>query len=97
MKNNVGVHQHFDCAACRREADAGKQGVRGLQFVKYGVTNGLEAGIVKGDGNEKPIGMVRQVGEGVSVTNGAYPAKAKVAVNEASPRSSAADCTTAIG
>lgn len=52
------------------------------QILYEALANGLEAGIVKGDGNEKPIGMVRQVGEGVSVTNGAYPAKAKVAVND---------------
>ena len=44
------------------------------------LANGLEAGIVTGDGNGKPIGMNRQVGEGVSVTGGAYPAKAATTV-----------------
>lgn len=44
------------------------------------LANGLEAAIVTGDGNGKPIGMNRQVGEGVSVTGGAYPAKAAVSV-----------------
>lgn len=52
------------------------------QILYEALANGLEAGIVKGDGNEKPIGMIRQVGEGVSVTNGAYPEKAKVAVSD---------------
>lgn len=49
------------------------------------LANGLEAGIVTGDGNKKPIGMNRQVGEGVSVTGGVYPKKAAVTVNELSP------------
>ena len=52
------------------------------QILYEALANGLEAGIVKGDRNEKPIGMIRQVGEGVSVTNGAYPEKAKVAVSD---------------
>ena len=42
--------------------------------------NGLEAGIVAGDGNKKPIGMVRKVGDGVTVTGGAYPKKTAIAV-----------------
>lgn len=43
--------------------------------------NGLETGIVNGDGNGKPIGMTRQVGEGVTVTGGVYPQKTPVVVN----------------
>lgn len=39
------------------------------------LANGMEAGIVSGDGNKKPIGMNRQVGEGVTVTGGVYPEK----------------------
>lgn len=42
--------------------------------------NGLESGTITGDGNDKPIGMVRQVGEGVTVTDGAYPEKEKIVV-----------------
>ena len=45
---------------------------------------GLEYGIVAGDGDEEPIGMIRQVGEGVSVVDGAYPAKEAIAVNDLS-------------
>lgn len=48
------------------------------------LANGLESGIVKGDGNGKPIGMIRQVGDGVTVTGGAYPAKAKITVSDLS-------------
>ena len=46
------------------------------------IANGLEAGIVSGDGNKKPIGMIRQVGSGVTVTDGAYPAKDTIAVTD---------------
>ncbi len=52
------------------------------QILAEASANGLESGIVKGDGNNKPIGMVRQVGEGVTVTGGVYPAKAKITVND---------------
>lgn len=55
------------------------------QVLYEAVANGLEAGVVKGDGNGKPIGMNRQVGDGVSVTGGAYPEKSKVAVADLSP------------
>jgi len=47
--------------------------------------NGAEAGIVTGDGNNKPIGMIRQVGDGVTVTGGVYPVKAKIKVSDLSP------------
>ena len=46
------------------------------------LANGLEAGIVSGDGDEEPIGMIRQVGEGVSVVGGVYPAKEAIAVSD---------------
>lgn len=49
------------------------------------LANGLEAGIVNGDGNGKPIGMTRQVGEGVSVTGGAYPKKNATPIKDLSP------------
>ena len=47
--------------------------------------NGLEAGTVAGDGNGKPIGMNRQVGDNVTVTGGVYPVKAPVSVTDLSP------------
>lgn len=46
------------------------------------IANGLEEGLVDGDGNTAPIGMTRQVGPGVSVVGGAYPRKAAVAVQD---------------
>ena len=48
------------------------------------LANGLEAGVVAGDGDEEPIGMIRQVGEGVSVVGGVYPAKEQIAVTDLS-------------
>lgn len=39
------------------------------------LANGLENGIVCGTGKDMPIGMNRQVGEGVTVTGGVYPEK----------------------
>lgn len=54
------------------------------QILYEALANGLEAGIVKGDGHEKPIGMMRQVGDGVTVTGGVYPAKEKIKVNDLS-------------
>lgn len=43
--------------------------------------NGLEDAIIAGDGDKKPIGMMKQVGEGVVVTSGKYPDKEAVKVN----------------
>ena len=46
------------------------------------IANGMEAGIVNGNGKSAPIGMTRQVGPGTTVTDGVYPQKAKVAVSD---------------
>ena len=46
---------------------------------------GLEAAIINGDGNNKPIGMNRQVQDGVVVTGGVYPLKAEVVVTKLDP------------
>lgn len=45
---------------------------------------GMETGAVSGDGKDKPIGMVCQVDEGVSVVSGKYPKKAAVTVTDLS-------------
>lgn len=55
------------------------------QILYEALANGLEAGIVSGDGNLKPIGMTRQVGDNVTVTGGVYPEKNKITVNDLSP------------
>lgn len=57
--------------------------VRQVLYEAY--ANGLEAGIVAGDGNGKPVGMNRQVGDNVTVTGGVYPVKAPVTVTDLSP------------
>lgn len=57
--------------------------VRQVLYEAY--ANGLEAGTVAGDGNGKPIGMNRQVGDNVTVTGGVYPVKAPVSVTDLSP------------
>lgn len=46
---------------------------------------GLEEAIINGTGKNQPIGMVRQVGDGVTVTDGVYPEKTPVAVTDLSP------------
>lgn len=47
--------------------------------------NGLEAGIIAGTGKNQPIGMMKQVGDGVTVTDGVYPDKTAVAVKSFDP------------
>ncbi|MCO1599759.1 phage major capsid protein [Desulfosporosinus nitroreducens] len=49
------------------------------------LSNGLEAGIIDGTGKEMPIGMNRQVGTGVVVTDGVYPLKNTVPVTALDP------------
>lgn len=44
------------------------------------LANGLEHGIVQGTGKDEPIGMMRQVGDGVTVVGGEYPMKKSIKV-----------------
>lgn len=46
---------------------------------------GVEEGIINGTGKDMPIGMNRQVGTGVVVTDGVYPLKATVPVTKLDP------------
>ena len=46
---------------------------------------GLEEGIINGTGKDMPIGMNRQVGDGVSVTDGVYPVKEVIKVTALDP------------
>ena len=55
------------------------------QVLYEALANGLEVGIVTGTGNDMPIGMDRQVGDGVTVTGNVYPEKSPVAVSDLSP------------
>lgn len=56
------------------------------QILAEALANGLEAGFVSGDGNNKPVGMDRQTGDGVSVTGGTYPQKTPISVSSLDPR-----------
>lgn len=44
--------------------------------------NGLEDGIINGTGKEQPIGMMRQVGDSVTVTGGVYPEKESIKITK---------------
>ena len=46
------------------------------------LANGLEDGIINGTGKDMPIGMIRQVGDEVSVTGGEYPEKPVIKVTK---------------
>lgn len=46
---------------------------------------GLEEGMINGTGKDMPIGMNRQVGEGVVVTGGVYPMKELVPLQDFTP------------
>ena len=43
--------------------------------IQEAFANALESAFITGDGNDKPIGLTRDVHTGVSVTSGAYPDK----------------------
>ena len=51
------------------------------------IANGLEVGLIAGDGADQPIGMIRQVGEGVAVVDGKYPEKEAIELKEIDPNS----------
>lgn len=72
---------------CKAMLDLGPEWLdRYVREVLYeAFANGLEAGVVTGDGNNKPVGMTRQVGDGVTVTGGVYPEKGKITVFDLSP------------
>ena len=55
------------------------------QALYEALSNGMEAGFVTGDGNKKPIGMTRQVGDSVVVSGGVYPEKERVKLYDLSP------------
>lgn len=68
---------------CKAMLDLGPEWLdRYVRQVLYeALANGMEAGSLVGDGNDKPIGMNRQVGDGVSVSGGVYPEKAKIKIS----------------
>jgi len=46
---------------------------------------GLSKAIVMGTGNNEPIGMIKDVSDGVAVTAGVYPDKATISITDLSP------------
>lgn len=72
---------------CNSMLDLGPQWLdRYIREILYeALANGLEDGIINGDGDKQPIGMVRQVGDDVTVTGGKYPAKSAVEVTDFRP------------
>lgn len=67
---------------CKAMLDLGPEWLdRYIREILYeALANGLEWGIVNGSGKEEPIGMIRQVGDDVSVTGGEYPEKNPVSI-----------------
>lgn len=49
------------------------------------IYNGLEEGIIAGTGKDMPIGMMKQVGDDVTITGGVYPDKEVVKVTSFNP------------
>lgn len=73
---------------CKAMLDLGPEWLDSFirQVLYEALANGLEYGIVAGTGSEQPIGMIRQVGDEVSVTGGVYPEKAQISVTDLQPR-----------
>lgn len=67
---------------CRSMLDLGPEWLdRYVRECLYeALANGLEAGIIDGDGKKQPVGMTRQVGDGVAIVDGVYPKKEKIPV-----------------
>lgn len=72
---------------CKAMLDLGPEWLdRYVREILYeAFANGMEAGLVAGDGDKKPIGMTRQVGDNVTRSGNAYPEKAAVKVSDLSP------------
>lgn len=69
---------------CKAMLDLGPEWLdRYVRQVLYEtLANGLEDGIVNGTGKDMPIGMIRQVGDSVSVQGGVYPEKEAIKITK---------------
>lgn len=96
VKELTGGFKEVDATLCKLSAflpvskamlDLGPQWLdRFVREVLYeAIANGMETGIVAGTGKDMPIGMIREVGDNVTVTGGEYPEKAAVQLNEINP------------
>lgn len=72
---------------CKAMLDLGPEWIdRFVRDTLYeALANGLEAAIVAGDGNGKPIGMTRNVGADAAVVGGVYPEKDAIPITDLSP------------
>lgn len=69
---------------CKAMLDLGPQWLdRYVREILYEASaNGLEYGVVAGTGKDEPVGLERQVGDGVSVTGGVYPEKVPIKIRD---------------
>lgn len=72
---------------CKAMLDLGPQWLDRYvrEILAEALANGLEYGLVNGTGKDEPIGMIRQVGDSVTVTGGVWPEKSKVTISDFSP------------
>lgn len=52
------------------------------QVLYEALANGLEDGMINGTGKEMPVGMMKQVGDSVTITGGVYPDKEAVKITK---------------
>lgn len=69
---------------CKAMLDLGPEWLdRYVRQVLYeALANGMEDGIVNGTGKDMPIGMMKQVGDTVTVTGGVYPDKTPIKITK---------------
>lgn len=72
---------------CKAMLDLGPQWLDRYvrEILLEALANGLEWGIVNGSGKDEPIGMIRQVGDEVSITGGVHPEKTPIKISDFSP------------
>lgn len=96
VKELTGGFKEVDATLCKLSAflpvskamlDLGPQWLdKFVREILYeAIANGMEVGIVAGTGKDMPIGMIREVGDNVTVTGGEYPEKTAMQLDEINP------------
>lgn len=69
---------------CKAMLDLGPQWLDNYvrQVLYEALANGLEDGIINGTGKDMPVGMVKQVGDSVTITGGVYPDKEAIRITK---------------
>lgn len=69
---------------CKAMLDLGPQWLDNYvrQVLFEALANGLEDGIINGTGKDMPIGMIKQVGNSVTITGGVYPDKSPIKITK---------------